>query len=525
MNRIPMAILLLLCSVVFSPGMAADKNENQAALVYEKAAPVKCRTQLDKLLFADWKRCNLPVPPEASDPVLLRRVYLDFAGRLPTLEETESYLADKSEDKYEKLLEKLLSSEDFVNYRSMLLGDALRVKSEFPINLWPNAVQAYSARIRAFLTGNESVKEFVSSLLLSRGSNFRVPEVNFYRACANKTGEGIAGAAALTLLGLRYDKLPEQEKKSLASLFSRIKFKSTMEWKEEIVYQLPLEKDEYFFFPGRVVKGRKGELPGEVFQRYLFEFYNPIFCRAMVNRMWQSLFGRGIVEPADDLSPDNTPANPELLEYLASYFAVNGYDLRKLLREMALTSAYRASSLSGKPEERAEAEQHFAVFTVRRIPGEVLDDMICDLSGAKRNYSSVIPEPFSYFPPDGRTVLLEDGSVSNAFLLLFGRPARDSGLLEERNNSITAKQRQYLFNSGELYKRTLMVGRRPEFKGKKNAEKLNTLYLLCYSRPATAEEKKFLLDEWKKLRGRAQWRFFNDIVWALINSSEFIYQH
>lgn len=516
------AFLLTWCAFSGALSGAAETTGNDP---YCKDARVECKSKLDRLLFDDWKREDIPVPREGSDAVLLRRLYLDLAGRLPTLAEAEAYLAGDAPDKYEKLLDRLLESEDFVNYRGMLFCDMLRVKSEFPINLWPNAVQAYARRIRSFLSENESCESFFSALLLSGGSNFRESEVNFYRACAAKTGEGIARNVTLTLLGMRYEKLPEAQKKSLAELFSRVKFKSTKEWKEEIVYQLPLEEDTDFDLPGRHVRGRRGELPGEVFRRYLFDPVNPLFCRAVANRVWQSFFGRGILDPADDLPPGGDASDPELLKYLAGYFADSGYDLRKLIRVIALSASYRAASVGGVPEEREKAERHFAVFPVRRIPGEALDDIICDISGDRRKYASVIPEPFSFFPGDERTVLLDDGSVSNAFLLLFGRPSRDAGTLEERVDRINAKQRQYLFNSGELNRRCMLASRREDLRGIGGGERIRRLYLIFYSRPPTAKESRELSQLSSDYRKKKSKRFFHDLIWSLFNSSEFIYQH
>ena len=303
-------------------------------------------------------------------------------------------------DKYETTVEALLESDDFADYWTMRWCDALRVKSEFPINLWPNAVYGYQRRVRRFLSENEPYDRFVRALLTSEGSNFRVPEANFYRATADRSPEGIARAAALTFLGSRLEQWPEAERKKFTARFEPVRFKSTREWKEEIVY---------WSVPGANAAAAAAVLD------------HPDFARAAVNRVWAWIFGRGIVHEPDDLRPDNPPVNPELLDALASDFVRSGYDFRKLCRTIVSSAAYRAASGS----EAAEA--HFAAYPIRRIDAEVLDDALRQLSGVPSTYSSVIPEPFTFLPENARTVTIADGSISSSFLILFGRPARDSG--------------------------------------------------------------------------------------------------
>ncbi|MBQ5795448.1 MAG: DUF1549 domain-containing protein, partial [Kiritimatiellae bacterium] len=118
----------------------------------------------------------------ATDCVMVRRLYLDLAGRIPSADEARGYVLSRDPGKREALIAKLLGSEDFIDYWTMRFCDVLRVKSEFPINLWPNAVYVYHARIRSFVENNETWEHFGRALLTSQGSNFRDAEVNFFRA-------------------------------------------------------------------------------------------------------------------------------------------------------------------------------------------------------------------------------------------------------------------------------------------------------------------------------------------------------
>ena len=492
-----MKSFLLLLSLLAALCTAAEETS-----IYRKPTPVAIRSEVDRALAADWERNGIAVPHEASDCVLVRRLHLALAGRLPTPDEARAYANSTAPDKYETLIETLLNSDNFADYWTMLWSDTLRIKSEFPINLWPNAVYGYQRRIRRFLKENEPYDRFARSLLTAAGSNFRVPEANFYRATADRSAQGIAGVVALTFLGSRFETWPEADRKKFSALFEPVAFKSTKEWKEEIVYwrETPDISDPRTAAAEAVLS-------------------HPDFARALANRVWFRFFGRGIVHEADDLRPDNLPVNPELLELLARKFRESGYDFRLLCRTIAESAACRAAS--GNGDERAE--RHFAAFAVRRLPAEVLDDAIRDLTGVPGSYSSVIPEPFTFLPAEARTVTLADGSISSSFLILFGRPARDSGKLSERSDLITDKQRLQLFNSGEIYRKLGKIQQVSALKPLPLPRKVEELYWLFYSRPPTVGEKLTIQTALKNTRKR--WRFPQDLSWILLNSKEFLHQH
>jgi len=501
------------------------------ANVYWKDSPVGIASPVDELLAANWKKHSLPVPCEASDCVMVRRLYLDLAGRLPTPQEAQSYVYGKDPEKFQKLVDKLLWSDDFADYWTMHWCDALRVKSEFPINLWPNAVYGYWRYIRQFVRGNRPYNNFVTSLLTSKGSNFRVPEANFYRAVANRTPEGIAGAIALTFLGSRLNRWQASDQKAFIALFEPVRFKSTREWKEEIVYWTT---------------------PGAEQKAAAFVTEHPDFAPALVNRVWAWIFGSGIVEPADDMRKDNPPSNPELLAELTKEFVASKYNVKKLIRTVCLSAAYRSAGTGS-----AAAEKQFAAYPIRRLDAEVIDDAIRDISATESDFSSVIPEPFTFLPGQMRAINVADGSISSSFLILFGRPARDVGTFEERNNAITGKQRLQLYNSGNIYSRmgSIFWGKNKGNngkgagkglgKGKGNgkgkgrvsvpgretwnklsmAQRVDLLYWLFFSRPPTQEERSLINAEIQSLPNRQRNRFAQDLAWILLNTKEFLHRH
>lgn len=414
----------------------------------------------------------------ASDAVLVRRVYLDLAGRLPSEDEAKAYVASQDPDKFAQLVDRLLAAESFADYWSMRFCDILRVKSEFPINLWPNAVYVYHRRIRAFVANDEPWDHFARALLTSTGSDFRDAEANFYRATAQRTPEGFAEIAAQTFLGEDWRETTGLTPADLADYFASVRIKKTREWKEEIVLSEGPD--------------RRG-----AFCDRLCSDWRNLFAASLVRRVDWWLFGRAAADSAH-----------------VAAFVQGGLRLKALVRACVLSEAYARGPVTGG-------------FPCRRLEAEVLDDIVCDLTGAKRSYQSIAPEPFTFLPPDRRSVLIEDGSVSNAFLTLFGRPARDSGLLDERHNGITAKQRLYLFNSGHLHNLLgKMINADPALKNGPAPQKIEHLYWRFLSRPPTKAETKRLMASLNAIpKGKLRWGFTKDVAWALLNSREFLYQH
>lgn len=416
---------------------------------------------------------------DATAPVLVRRLYLDLAGRIPSVEEAKAFVDSKDAFRRFKLVERLLSADSFADYWSMRFCDILRVKSEFPINLWPNAVYVYHRRIRSFVKDDEPWDAFARALLTATGSDFRDAEANFFRATARRTPEGMAEAAALTFLGEDYAALPAAQQKAYARYFRRVRVKNTREWKEEIVYIDP---------------SSAGPTPA-AFADYLLGPARDRFAAAFVQRVdWWML---GLEKPL-----------PEHVEI----FRKNGFRLKPLVRAIALSKAYGRGSVTGG-------------FRCRRIDAEVLDDMICDLTDAKRDYQSIAPEPFTFLPKDRRSILIEDGSITNSFLLLFGRPARDTGRLSERHNEVTAKQRLFLYNSGRLFRQLARITDNKAFRSRAMREIVRDLYWRFLSRPPSAAEERMLVAHHGALKGAERWRFPKDVAWSLLNTREFLYQH
>lgn len=519
-------ILLTVCAAAYaSTAAAADPVKP-----FEKGPVGPAASEIDRLVFARLDALGIPPASLSSDAVFVRRAYLDIIGTLPTAGEARAFLADKAANKRAVLIDQLLQRQEFVDYWAMKWGDVLRVKAEFPINLWPNAVQAYDRWIRTSIRDNMPYDQFVRQMLTSNGSNFRVGPVNFYRAVQSREPTALAATVALTFMGERADNWPSEKLDGMAAFFSRIDFKASGEWKEEIVRFDPDKAAGdgstaplVGIFPDGARASLTADLdPREVFADWLIDPKNPWFTRNIVNRIWAWLLGRGIIHEPDDIRPDNPPSNPELLAYLEKELIAAKYDLRHLYRIILNSQTYQLSAIPAS--DKPQAEVNFAHYPLRRLEAEVLIDALNQITGTTEKYSSAVPEPFTFIPEEQRSIELADGSITSSFLEMFGRSSRDTGLVGERNNSPSAAQRLHLLNSSHIQKK---IEQGPVVRAWSKSKRavnavIDEIYLTVLSRFPTDEERKTAQAYAKSVSRREA---VIDLTWALINSAEFLYRH
>jgi hypothetical protein len=509
--------------VVFSDVPAAQTAAiSVPAAPYEITGPAVPRGRIDELVFADLAALGLAPAAPCNDAVFVRRVFLDVIGTLPTADEARAFLADRAPNKRAALIDQLLARDEFDDYWAMKWSDLLRVKAEFPINLWPNAAQCYHRWIRDAVHDAMPLDRFARELLTANGSNFRVGPANFWRAAANRQPAGLARVVALTFLSSRVESWPAGRLDAFAPFFAQLAWKGTQEWKEEIVFfdpALARPATAPHFPDGTPVVVPGDTDPRTVFADWLLRADNPVFARSLANRAWAWLLGRGIVHPADDLRPDNPPVNPELLDHLAQALVAASYDQRALFREILNSQTYQLSSLA--PTDDPRAETHFAFYAPRRLDAEVLIDALNQITGTTESYTSAIPEPFTFIPAEQRAIALPDGSITSAFLEKFGRPSRDTGEEAERNNALTAAQRLHLLNSTHLQRKLEQGPALAALLHRK--QPVDELYLSLLSRPPTASERETVA---AYIRTHAPARRAGlDVAWALLNSDEFLLRH
>jgi hypothetical protein len=494
---------------------------------YEMDAASTPRSRIDELVLGRLEPLGIEPARPCSDAVFVRRVYLDVIGTLPTASEARAFQSDSDPNKRSILIERLLTREEFADYWAMRWSDLLRVKSEFPINLWPNAVQAYHRWIRTSIRDNLPYDRFVREMLTASGSNFRVPQVNFYRAVQSREPPALARAVALTFMGVRAENWPKDRLAGMAAFFAQVGYKSTEEWKEEIVFfdrEKAAASAKAIFPDGAPVPLSPERDPRVVFADWLIRPENPWFTRNVVNRVWSWLLGRGIIHEPDDIRPDNPPSNPELLAYLEQELVAAHYDLKHIYRLILNSRTYQQSFIPAAA--RPEGDAHFSHYPLRRLEAEVLIDALCQITGTTEQYSSPIPEPFTFIPEEQRSIALADGSITSSFLETFGRSPRDTGLEAERNSRTTAAQRLHLLNSSHI-QRKLEQGpglRALMQPGRRSREVVDELYLTVLSRFPTDEEVK-VLQEFARPGAANRRTAVVDLAWALINSPEFLYRH
>jgi hypothetical protein len=556
---IPAAVVLAL----WGGAAAQDKPSD----IFESPVPPAPAGEIDRLVFSRLSSSGLK-PVLCSDAVFIRRVYLDVTGTLPTAEEVRDFLKyPDARNKRSALIDRLLDREEYADYWAMKWGDILRIKAEFPVNLWPNAAQAYHRWVRTSIAENKPYDKFARELLTSSGSNFRVGPVNFYRAVQSKTPETIAQAVALTFMGSRTDAWPPERLKGMAVFFSHVGYKPTGEWKEEIVFWDPLHSAavagntapgqaavgasvkasllkpgeappppadgaplEAVFPDGTKVRIPSDRDPREVFADWLVAPKNPWFTRSVANRVWAWLLGRGLVHEPDDFRENNPPSHPALLAHLEKELASGGYDLKRLLRLILNSATYQMSSVTRSA--RPEAETRFARYPLRRLDAEVLIDAVNRITGMTDLYTSPIPEPFTNIPQDKPAVAIADGSITSPFLALFGRSARATGMQGERDNKPLPAQWLHMLNSSHIQQK---LERSPKLKAifdsaRKPREIADELFLTVLSRLPTDDEAKVAMDysaagaTGKSGRGKKREDWL-DVTWALMNTEEFLYRH
>lgn len=498
------------------------------------AATLAAENRVDAYVSAQQTVTGIPPSEVCSDEVFVRRVFLDVIGTLPFAEEVRAFLASQQPDKRGKLIDRLLERPEFADYMALKWCDLLRVKSEFPSNLWPNAVQAYYYWIRDAFRHNMPYDQFARALLTTSGSNFRNPPVNFYRPFQERTPRNILDTVALVFMGVRLEHSgwSEDELLGMDAFFAKVAYKKTAEWKEEIVYSDPQKTflnpptngvPVVAVFPG----GKPLDLdpfadPRVGFADWLTSHQNPWFAKAIVNRIWFWTMGRGLIHEVDDIRPDSHPWSPELLAYLEDELITARYDLKHIYRLILNSSAYQRSSVA-TPENAGDVAG-FSHYRVSRLDAEVLIDAICRITGTNEKYSSAIPEPFTFIPASQRTLGLADGSIKSSFLEMFGRPGRDSSLASDRNNNVSVFQALHMLNSSHIQKKLMTSWRLLKIRSScpDAPARIEQLYLEILSRFPTDSEKKSAMDYVEANSAEAG---FGDLAWALLNTSEFILRH
>jgi hypothetical protein len=490
-------------------------------------------SRIDDLVFAKLRKLGIPPSDLSGDTEFIRRVYLDVIGTLPTPDEVTRFIADPSPDKRSRLIEQLLNRPEFSDFWALKWGDILRVKRGFPIHLWDKGMWAYHRYIKESIAQNKPYDDFVRELLTANGSGYRDGAANFYRAVPSKDPQTWAETTATTFLGVRLDcahchnhpfeSWTWDDNYGLAAFF-KVGLKGTGEWGDEVVFFKPDSAVKHAqtgqaAYPKLLGGEEIGFAPNEDPRKKLAEWItspkNPWFARNAVNRVWFWLLGRGIVHEPDDFRSTNPPENPELLDYLADEFVRHDFDMKHIFRLVLNSRTYQ---LSSKPNQWNEHDtKHFSHYAIKRLGAEQLLDALSQSADA--------PEKFPGLPLGYRAIQLPDSQVNSFFLDLFGRPPRDITCECERSTETSMPQALYLINSEHLEGKVSQGQRikRLLAQGKSDDDIITELYLATLSRFPTQEERKKTITYLANKPQRE--RALQDVLWALLNTKEFMFNH
>ncbi len=506
----------------------------------EKVANLpKANNIVDELVFKQLKTLGLPPSELADDGTFLRRVTIDIAGRLPTQKETEDFLANKDPNRYEKLVDSLLSSKDYADYFAGKWSSILRNRRK-AINDAPQPTFAFHAWIREKLEKNAPYDQFVREVLTATGEEVTTPPVQWYREVKDAPAQ-LEDMAQL-FLGQRigcakchhhpFEKWNTDDYWGLAAFFSRVSIKEAQKAKKKGAKSPPFmvvmstakaeatnPKTRQSIKPkglgGKEITLAADEDPRQKLVDWMVEKDNPFFAATLVNRYWKHFFSRGLVEPEDDLRVTNPATNPELLDALSRHFVTSKYDLKSLVRLICTSNAYRLSAVPNK--HNADDRQNFSRFIPRRLHAEVLHDAIDQVTLSKPAFKGV--------PAGTRAVQLPDNMFESYFLSVFGRPDFASACECERSSDTNLAQCLLLYNSADLMKK--VAGQRVKSlvsDKRSHAERLKELYTITFSRQPTAEELT-RMTAYIEARPNATAAAYEDVVWALLNTKEFLFNH
>ncbi|MGZ0170631.1 MAG: DUF1553 domain-containing protein [Planctomycetales bacterium] len=487
---------------------------------------------VDRLVHARLKQLEY-VPAElTSDSKFLRRVYLDVTGLLPSVDVTKAFLADTSAGKRSRLIDELLTSSEHAKFQTLQWGDTLRIRNASVSS--SGVFKFYRWLVRSF-EQNMPYDQFARELLTASGSSFENPSVNYFRTASNTND--CTESTAQIFLGARlecakchnhpHEKWTQDNYYGLAAFFNRIQRDTT------------LRKDEMFISvadKGEVTQPRTGQqmkpwLPGVgdvdiedgvdrrlTLADWLTSPQNSLFAKVEVNRLWRSVMGKGIVDPADDFRASNPPSNAELLDALAADFVKHNFDRRHILRVILNSQTYQRSSEIHSQNEGDD--RYFSKYTRRLLTAEQLLDAVCDVTE--------VPESFSGLPAGTRATQLPSPDFGKAFLKVFGQPERTSVCQCERSDDLNLSQALQIANGSFVHgKLTNGAGRiRRLVREKKSVEEIVTeSYLAAFCRNPTAAESATAARFIQSPGERPVESKLEDFNWALLNSNEFLFQH
>ncbi len=510
---------------------------------------------IDQYVFEKLKAVGMPPSTPTDDATFLRRTTLDIAGRLPSVSEAKTFLRNDSPNKRAEWIDTLLDDPGygalFANKWSALLRNKQTKATE------RRGTYLFHDWIRESMQQNLPYDDFVGSILTASGDLADNPPVAWFRQ-VRQLNEQVEDTAQL-FLGVRlqcaqchhhpFEKWSQHDYYSLAAFFSRVGRTAGTGPGEDIIVHKPgraqtknIKTDKPVQPAGlgtEPLKLRPVTDPRLELVRWMTQEENPFFAKSLVNRYWKHFFGRGIVDPEDDMRETNPPTHPELLNALAEHFVASGYDLKDLVRTITNSQVYQLSAIPN--QHNSVDKQHYSRYYPKRLMAEVLYDSVHDLLGSQVQFNGL--------PLGTKAVELPDNSFNSShyFLTVFGRPDSSSSCECERSQDASLAQSLHLLNSKSIQEKlAAKTGRAAHMvqdATRTHEEKISELYLMAFSRYPSSEELNTAMNYLNKKQLTAATTTasdqkegedgaadpsriaYEDIIWALLNTKEFLFNH
>lgn len=501
---------------------------------------------VDDFVFGNLKEIGVPPSPVCDDATFIRRVTLDIAGRLPTDAETQTFFANQDTDRREQVIDGLLRSPEYADFFANKWTALLKNRRDDASDMTSNF--AFYAWVRDSLLANKPYDQLVRELLAATGTVIANPPVAWYKR-VKEPKQQLEDVAQL-FLGVRmqcaqchhhpFERWSQDDYYSLAAFFTQVGRKPSATRGEDLIFHKRGMAVATNIKSGAALKpAALGDAIAEIapdedprlkLADWMSNPQNPFFAKAVVNRYWKHFLRRGLIEPEDDIRDTNPPTNPELLAALEKHFVESGFDLKELVRVITRSNAYQLSSVPN--EFNIADEQNYSRYYPRRLQAEVMLDAIDDLSGARTDFPNL--------PSGTRAIALPDNSYNNAspFLKVFGRPENESVCECERIQSSSLAQSLHLMNAGDIKGKLATGGGRADRLAKSESpveDRIRELYHVAFSREPRDDEMKvaveYLTEPQVDTAGNpinpqtTTVNSFQDLIWALINTKEFLFNH
>ena len=484
---------------------------------------------IDTLVHAKLKKLRITPSELCDDETFLRRVFLDIVGLTPTPDEHARFMNSSSAKKREELVDELLARKEFVEIWVMKFAELLQMRTTVQVSY--KSVLLYYNWLQERFGANMPMDQMVQELLASKGGTFKNPATNFYQLETDtlKLSENVAQV----FMGMRiqcaqchnhpFDRWTMDDYYSFAAFFSQIGRKGTDDPRELIVFNSgggevthPTTKQPMKpKFLGGATPDVAGKDRREVLAKWLASPENPYFATNLANIVWTHFFGKGIVDPVDDVRVSNPASNPELLKELGRRFTEYKYDFKKLVRDICTSRTYQLATQTNLSNEGDQS--NFAHAQIRSVRAEVLLDTVSHVTETKNKFRGL--------PLGARAVQIADGQSSTYFLTTFGRASRETACSCEVKMEPTLSQALHLMNGSTVEQKIQaggLVAKRLQEK-KSPGEIIEEMYLRCYSRAPTREELLALSSVAQGATDKK--KALEDIFWGLLNSREFLFNH